>query len=185
MAWLSPLMGLTLAHFGEAAALVSALLEQIADRDQRLRILRAQLRDILHSAGSTAPGVPCGRIEDPDVGDTESEVVFHPLAHFRKTIVRREDLDTNEGRSPDDLIRRLDYDQTNVWNAKARRQDLNALFYEGPEPPLLPVRPVIECDLRLQPGMILLAQVALQNHPVDVVAIRAVAGAQIFVDAYQ
>jgi hypothetical protein len=39
--------------------------------------------------------------------------------------------------------------------------------------------------LALQASVVELSQVALQDHSVDEVAIRAVAGAQILADAYQ
>jgi hypothetical protein len=52
-------------------------------------------------------------------------------------------------------------------------------------PPLFPMD-VIECgDCGLQTSVVEFAHIALQKHAIHVVAVGTVAGAQVFVNAYQ
>src|SRR5450759_226434 len=139
----------------------------------------------LATSAGAAPGLTLAGIEDPDVGDSEIEIVLDPLAHLGEPVVFGEDLDTDQGRRAEDLLGLGFSAHANIRYAEPGWRHLHALFGRGVNPPLFPMV-VIECgDCGLQTPVVEFAHIALQKHAVHVVAIGTVAGGQVLVNAYQ
>src|ERR1019366_6225766 len=74
------------------------------ERSRGIGVFGAEFLGLPHSLTGTAPGSARVGIEDPDVGDSEIEIVLDPLAHLGEPVVFGEDLDTDQGRRAEDLL---------------------------------------------------------------------------------
>ena len=163
----------------------AASIEEIGERNGGIGVFGAEFLGLPHTVTGAAPGSARVGIEDPDVGDSEIEVVLDPLAHLGKPVVFGEDLDTDQGRRAEDLLGRSFRADANIRYAEPGRRHLHALFGRGVNPPLFPMA-VIECgDCSLQTSVVEFAYIALQKHAIHVVTIGTVAGSQVLVNAYQ
>ena len=73
----------------------------------------------------------------------------------------------------------------NIRDAKASGGDLDALFGNDVNSPFFLAHKEITRDLHLQSRVVVLAQVALLHHSVDIIAVRAVACGKVFLNAHQ
>src|SRR2546425_8653916 len=80
-----------------AARELIRLLEQLREGYEERRVFRAQFGHLVHARGGAAVGLARGRIEQPNVLDTEGEIVVDALAYSRKTVFGGEDFNTDEG----------------------------------------------------------------------------------------
>jgi len=70
-----------------------ASIEEFGERNGGIGVFGAEFLGLLHPVSGTAPGLTLAGIEDPDVGDSEIEIVLDPLAHLGEPVILGEDLD--------------------------------------------------------------------------------------------
>jgi hypothetical protein len=162
----------------------TTLFEEGGEGNQGVGACGAEFGYFEHALGGAMPGPAAGWIENPDVGDSEIEVVVDALPHFGEAVVFGEDLDADERRGAEDLFgRAVIDDHADVGDAEAGGGHLDALFGNYVDTPLLAAGIVIGKDCALKSRVIKFSQVTLQNSPVYIVTIGPVARAQVFVDA--
>src|SRR5580658_8558 len=84
------------------------------------------------------------RIDDPDVGNTEGEIVVNALLDPRHAIFARQYFDTDEGRlTQNRLLLFLAENYADVRDTEAGRRDLDAPFGHGLDVPKFAARPEV------------------------------------------
>src|ERR1035441_500161 len=105
-----------------------ASIEEFGERNGGIGVFGAEFLGLPHPIMVTLPGSTLVRIEDPDVGDSEVEIVLHPLAHLGEPVILGEDLNTDHGRRAKDLFGLGFGADADVRYAEPGRRDPHALF---------------------------------------------------------
>ena len=155
--------------------------EQFSQRD--LDNVPGAQDSVLGLARAVVGGDPCAaglRIDHPHVLDAHGQVIVDPLLHFRNAILRRKDLDAEQGRRLDDLLdRRFGAEYTDIRDAEPTLLNLDTAFGHDPDfsAPFVPKK--ARQNKSLQSCVIILTQVALQQDTVNIFPVRPVSAGQV------
>src|SRR5580658_3148483 len=166
---------------------VSAL--EFEDRIQRhndFGILGAEDCRFGHALRGTVVTFAAVRIDDPDVGDAECEIVVDALLDPRHAIFAGQYFYPDEWRlAQNRLLLFLAENHANVGDAEACESDLYAPFGKNLDIPLLSPVVKIGADSHLKGRVILFSQISLQDEAIDVVAVGAIGCVQVLAHADQ
>ncbi len=139
--------------------------------------------EVLDTLSGDEPCAATDRIHQPDILDAHGEIILDALGHAGKRVFGGKDLDANQGWNTEDRTWcDTCSDGADVGDAKACGGDLDALFREWTKAPLTAVVKENREEEALDGCMRCLAQVALLDFAVDIVAVRAVGGGEILAD---
>lgn len=109
-------------------------------------------------------------------------VVVDSLLHFGQSVAGRQDFNAEEWRFGGDLTgRRRTKQHRDVRDTKTIGVDLDTLLRQCQDAKLLLSRPQIRGQGDLQAAVIILTHISLQQLPFKVIAVRPVAGVQVFI----
>jgi hypothetical protein len=122
-------------------------------------------------------------VNEPDVLDAEAEVVGDALLEAGEGVFGGEDLDDEQGWGAEDVLAWCVFPNNgDVGDAEAGGGYLHAVFGEDFRLPELCIDSEEDREKALHLGMFNLAQVSLLDLAINIVAIRTIAGVQVFLD---
>ena len=114
--------------------------------------------------------------------DAKIDVVIYPLLESAESVLRRQNLNTDERSGADNFIPGIVFsNNAQVGDSKSRVRNLDPLFGQGKHVPGIPILVEDNYKRRLQGRMTSFTQISLLDLAVDKIAIGSEARAQIFV----
>jgi hypothetical protein len=131
-------------------------------------------------SSGTIEAIACKRIDHPYIWNSHAAIVFDSLLVAMNPVFRREYLDDDQRRLIEDTHRGITLHNTDIGYPKTGGTYLYTHFRQRIKAPLLHVFARPEYDCHLEQCMLTFTHIPLLKFALNKVAIRLVAGSEIF-----